>query len=132
LAEAALRAEQAARATAERALADALDTVRRLQTQLAHTEMARAEALQIEGKKQEASDQALLEATRAREKAEDQLAPHTSVRHQTEEVPPTIRATSRSPAARNPPKAMNPGSAREPEPVKWWLSSKKARRGKRQ
>jgi len=47
-AEDALRTERAARATAERALADAIATIQRLRTQLAHAEMSHAEALDAE------------------------------------------------------------------------------------
>ena len=128
--EAALRTELAARATAERALADALATIQRLRTQLAHTEMAHAETLQAERKKREALDQALLEAADARERLEEQLA-HQAATSARQTKP--LRATTAqptSPAQQNKSRERHAGAGREPEPVKWWLPSYKMQFGK--
>jgi len=128
--EAALRAEQAARATAERALADALATIQRLRTQLAHTEIAHAETLQAERKKCEALNQALLEAADTRERLQEQLAHHAAT---SASQPEALRATTAQPipaAQQNKSRKRHAGAGREPEPVKWWLPSYKAQFGK--
>jgi hypothetical protein len=128
--EAALRTEQVARATAERALADALATIQRLRTQLAHTEMAHAETLEAERVKCEALNQALLEAADTRERLQEQLARQaaTSVTQ-----PEALRTTTAQPtpaAQQNKPRKRHAAADREAEPVKWWLPSYKARFGK--
>jgi hypothetical protein len=51
--EAALEAERAARASAERSLQEALTLIQSLQTKLAHAELAHSEALAAERKKRE-------------------------------------------------------------------------------
>jgi len=128
--EAALRTEQAARATAERALADALATVQRLRTQLAHTAMARAESVQGERNKCEALNQALLEAADTRQRLQEELA-HlaTGSARQTK----ALRATTAqpiSPARQNNARKRHAGAGRETEPIRWWLPSSKAQFGK--
>jgi len=130
-AEAVIKNEQAARATAERALADALATIQRLRTQVAHAEMSHAEALDAERKHREALDQALREAAETRESLEKQLA------HQATTPPQRVDAKARTTAEplpvpeRHEEKGKRPDAAREPEPVKWWLPSYKAQFGKR-
>ena len=113
-----LLAERQARADAERALAEAQATVRSLQAKLAHVELAHAEALAAERRAREASETALRHATAAREAAERRL-------REAAPVPaadaPTAEPTSKRARAAKP--------AREPEPVKWWLPSYKARKG---
>jgi len=122
-ADAALRTEQASRASAERALADALATIQRLRTQLVHAEMAHAEALDAERRKREALDRALLEAADARKSLEKQLAHHTAR--------PVTSTKPLSCAERSRPKEPSPAKAREAKPVEWWLPSYKAKFGKK-
>src|SRR5271157_2344916 len=128
-AKAAIRNEQAARATAERALADALATIQRLRTQLAHAEMSHAETLDAERKRREALEQALLETANTRESLEKQLA------HQANTPPQRIdakaTATAETVCERHGQKGKRTDAAREPVPVKWWLPSHKAKFGKR-
>ncbi|HME20830.1 MAG TPA: hypothetical protein VKI44_05625 [Acetobacteraceae bacterium] len=128
-AKAAIRNEQAARATAERALADALATIQRLRTQLAHAEMSHAETLDAERKRREALDQALLEAADIRESLEKQLADDASTGRQDVKALPT-RAEPCPVPEQHERRGTRPNAAREPEPVKWWLPSYKAQFGK--
>lgn len=113
-----LDAERAARAGAERTLAEAQATIRSLQAKLAHTELAHAEALAAERRAREQAEVALREAVSAREVAERRLndaAARASV-GAPKPRPKTQRATTGKPASRTPaPKG------REPKPVKWWL-----------
>src|SRR5208283_2843746 len=120
-----VRTEQAARATAERALADALATIQRLRTQLAHAEMSHAEALDAERKHREALDQALLEAADTRGNLEKQLADDASTGRQDVKALPT-RAEPCPVPEQHERRGTRPNAAREPEPVKWWLPSYKA------
>jgi len=128
-AEAVIWNEQAARATAERALADALATIQRLRTQLAHAEMSHAETLEAERKHRETLEQALLETANTRESLEKQLA------HQANTPPQRIDAkattTAETVCERHGQKGKRTDAAREPVPVKWWLPSHKAKFGKR-
>jgi len=126
-----VRTEQAARATAERALADALATIQRLRTQLAHAEMSHAEALDAERKHREALDQALLEAADTRGNLEKQLARHAATRWRDVAALPTRAAESLPVPVQHEQKVKRPDAVREPEPVKWWLPSYKAQFGKR-
>src|SRR5271166_2028465 len=120
-AEGALRTERAARATAERTLADALATIQRLRTQLAHAEMSHRETL----------DQALLEAAVTRESLEKQLAQQAGTRRERVEAKPTTTTEPLPVPGRHEQKGKRPAAVREPEPVKWWLPSYKAQFGKR-
>src|SRR5271166_444077 len=128
-AEGALRTERAARASAERALADALATIQRLRTQLAHAEMSHAETLYAERKRREALDQALLEAADTREGLEKQLAHEAATRRRDVKALPT-RAEPCPVPEQHERRGTRPNAAREPEPVKWWLPSYKAQFGK--
>ena len=109
-----LAAEQAARATAERALEEAQATIRALQTRMSHLELARDEAL---AHLQQVRAQADLAAARTAE------APADAERRAIPE-PPVIEPVAR--IARRP-KRAEPVVEAEPEPVKWWLSSESAR-----
>ena len=124
-AEGALRTERAARASAERALADALATIQRLRTQLAHAEMSHAETLYAERKRREALDQALLEAADTREGLEKQLAHEAATRRRNVEAMPTAAEPLPVPE-RHEQKGKRPDAVREPEPVKWWQCRRKA------
>jgi len=130
-AEGALRTERAARATAERTLADALATIQRLRTQLAHAEMSHAETLDAERKHRETLDQALLEAAVTRESLEKQLAQQAATRRERVEAKPTTTTEPLPVPGRHEQKGKRPAAVREPEPVKWWLPSYKAQFGKR-
>ena len=130
-AEALIRNEQAARATAERALTDAVATIQRLRTQLAHAEMSHAETLDAERKHREALDQALLEATETRESLEKQLAHEAATRRRHVEAKRRTTGEPLPVPERHEQKRKRPDAAREPEPVKWWLPSYKTKFGKR-
>jgi hypothetical protein len=121
---AALATERSAREQAERALAEATDRVRELQTKLGHAELARDEALalamqrqtQIETFQTELRDAAAREAAleAAREAARAQPAP------------PVVRkaAAPKPPVAAKPAAAPRPrGRKPAPKPVKWWIKS---------
>jgi hypothetical protein len=131
--EAALAVERAARSRAERALQEALATIRDLQTKLGHAELARHEALQAgaaeaeriaalraEDVQQLAHLQAALDAERAaRQNAEQALREALAAR------PAKTRSGQARPAQPAPaPKAKAP----EPKPVKWWIKSKRTGR----
>ncbi|MBN9511602.1 MAG: hypothetical protein J0I21_21140 [Alphaproteobacteria bacterium] len=115
-AEAALRTERTARERAERALHESATALQALQTRLAHAELAHREALAAERAARETAEQALAEA-RALLEARPAPAPAEERRPAT---PPTrVPPKPRRPAAANP--------EREPEPVKWWLPSYRAK-----
>ena len=109
----ALRAERGERVAAQQALADAQRTIQQLQTKLAHTEMAAAEALGIEHK--------------ARLDAEARLltVPPMTAPELTAETPAEPKKRGR------PPQMRQVAEKAEPEPVQWWLSSYKAANAKR-
>ena len=104
--QAALATERAAREQAERGQERALSTARALETRLKHTEVALREALYQAGARE-----AELAAARAelREHAERQAAALAAV-----------------PATPVPVEEATDGDGDEPEPVKWWLTSKPA------
>lgn len=131
-AEAALRAERAAHDHAEQSLREALAHVQRLQTQLAHAEMAHREALAAEQHRREAAEQALAEATAARQALEQRMAaaaPAAPVQAQAADVASKTK-TSRAKSAK-PRHELAGAPKREPQPVKWWLPSYKAKLRKR-
>jgi hypothetical protein len=110
-AEAALRTERTARERAERSLHESGAALQALQTRLAHAELAHREALAAERAAREAAEQALAEA-RAQLEARPAPAPEEP---RAARQPRRITAT----ATGNP--------EREPEPVKWWLPSYRAK-----
>lgn len=118
-----LDAERAARAGAERALAEAQAAIRALQAKLAHTELAHAEALAIERRAREHAEAVLREET-AREAAERRLSEPVSARASVEAPAPRPK-TQRAKAGKTAPKT-SAAKAREPKPVKWWLPDYKA------
>jgi hypothetical protein len=155
--EAALQDERAARAKAERALQEALATVRDLQTKLGHAELAHREALgtaqtaraEVDTLRAEHGEQALrwredLAAERAaRAAAEAALAEAANARGPAARTRPSASAAQPLldlPDASPLPEAAPPAKAvakrarkaaqprqREPEPVKWWLQSARKR-----
>ena len=95
----ALMAERSAREQAERAVADAAERVRELQTKLGHTELARDEALAVA-----AARSAQVEALEAQ--LREAAAPPPKPRKATAPKSATPRPRGRQPA---------------PKPVKWWI-----------
>ena len=123
-AEAALAAEQAARQRAERALADAQSTIKRLQTQVAHVEMTGREALEAAQRadSERAAMAAALEAERTARLAAEAALHGTS---------DTSRAQARLSGGEAPPVKRPRGRPRregsvavkrlsKQKPVKWW------------
>ncbi len=127
-AQSALEAEQAARASAERALQEAQGLIQSLRTKLAHAELAHSELLAAERAARTQAEQALQEANAAREAAEQQLAERVSI--PAVAAPPKEAPVKRGPAARSGRKASAP-TAEEPQPVKWWLPSYRTKASKR-
>jgi len=145
--EAALQDERAARAKTERALQEALATVRDLQTKLGHAELAHREALgaaraEVDTLRAEHQEQELcrtqdLAAERAaRTTAEAALVEMANARGQGARtqrpalaVEPATKTPNTSPmpaaraAAKRTRKAVTESGRREPQPVKWWLKS---------
>ena len=116
-----LEAEREAHARTKRALQEAISAVHGMETKLAHTQMARDEALAVE--------------RAARQRAEDalrELREKTAVSVKPPEESSTVAAASGG----MPVLKRRPGRPRravveaaEPEPVKWWLPSYRAARG---
>ena len=155
--EAALQDERAVRARAERALQEALATVRDLQTKLGHAELARREAsgtaeaaraaanpLRAEHQERELRWHEDLAAARAARAVVDAaLAEAVSARKPVERTRraasaaapiPAVQDVAAEPAeaaAKRAPKrtrrAASTPRQREPQPVKWWLKSAKRR-----
>lgn len=120
--EAALRAERAAHERTEQALKEALSAVERLETKLAHAELAHGEALAAERASRESAERARDEAVAAKAGLEARLAELTAM--------PT-RARGRPAADADTPargrRKAAPANEREPQPVKWWLPSYRAK-----
>ncbi len=114
-AESALEAERATRERAERALQEALATVQQLRTQIAHTSLAHGEALAAERNAREVAERARTEADALREALETEL--HALKATAVAPVPAPVSRRARQPRP----------EPREPEPVKWWLPSYRAK-----
>ena len=119
-AEAALRAERVAHERTEQALKDALSAVERLETKLAHAELAHGEALAGERASRESAERERDEATAARAALEARLAELSA---------PPPRARGRATGAGIKPASRKTATVpeREPQPVKWWLPSYRAK-----
>ena len=119
--EAQLAAETAARAQAERALAEALSQTRDLQTKLGHAELAKNEAEERawHAEKVLAGLQDSFEQERAaRIRAERVL-------HLAEEAGAAAKRRLQELSQASPapyPRSTTPEAAPKPEPVKWWLA----------
>lgn len=126
--QAAVDSERAAHAVAEHALQQAQTKIQNLQTRLAHAELAHSEALAAEGAERENAQRALQEAVAAREAAERQFR-EIAVRSSPEAGKRTRpkRIAHTTPAD----KLASVRKAREPQPVKWWLPSYRAKAQKR-
>lgn len=120
-----LRAEQQARAGAERSLAEARAVLQALHTQLAHAELAHAEALATERRAREAAEAAITD----REAAE--LRQHEAVFTAAPRLPIEAKAAPKRPRAAKPARQAAAKRAREPapKPVKWWLPDYRAKAG---
>ena len=140
-----LSAEHMARERAERALQQALASVRDLQTKLAHAELARTEALDAARSEQETL--AALQAVNREheERATAELAAEREARVAAETTlqsalaalefaelrgiqavsEATPKRTAKAAAQRTDTvrKSATPRSLREPKPVKWWIRS---------
>ncbi len=126
-AEGALRTERVAHERAEHALREAQAGIERLETKLAHAEMAHAEALAAERRAREAAEQTLAEALAEREALETRLAGLEQRLHAAEAEPRRGRTPGTSPTRR----VARQTAEQEPEPVKWWLPSYRAKTAKR-
>ncbi len=121
--EAALHVERAARASTTRSLEEARATIQSLQTRLAHAELAFDEALAAERRARAEAEKALQEAAaggRAADLSEGivgRSAAPAATRPRVERV--RTAATSAKPKAAS--------KQREPQPVKWWTPSYRAK-----
>ncbi len=123
--------ERAARERAERALQEALATVRELQTKLGHAELAQWEASETAQAARDAAD--ALRAAHQEQEARwhEDLAAERAARAMAEAalaevVQDAAVEPARVPAKRVPKetrKAASTPRQREPRPVKWWLKS---------
>jgi hypothetical protein len=125
-AEAALRSERVARERAERSLRETQATLQQIQTKLAHADLAHSEALAAERRGREQAEAALAEAIVAREALERRLA-EMAAAQPPEAEGPTEPAKPSQPALVKPRRKAANQSEREPQPVKWWLPSYKAK-----
>ncbi|MBN9560505.1 MAG: hypothetical protein J0H14_07210 [Alphaproteobacteria bacterium] len=125
-AEAALRSERVARERAERSLRETQATLQHVQTKLAHADLAHGEALAAERRGREQAEAALAEAIVAREALELRLAEMVAASPPQPESPPEAAKSSQPTLVKPRRKATNPAE-REPQPVKWWLPSYKAK-----
>ena len=107
-----LKVERSERVAAQQALADAQRVIQQLQTKLAHTEMAAAEALEAEREARLAAEARLLDVKPA------------AASKPASEKPAEFKRQGRPPGKR--PVAEEP----EQEPVQWWLPSTKAAQAK--
>lgn len=122
--QAALVAERAARFDDERALAEAQATIRSLQTKLAHAELTYEEALAAERRAREQAEAALRDAVAVGELTGQRLNEAAAAQVVEAPTPPAKvkQPTSPKPASRTP-----AATTREPQPMKWWLPSYKAK-----
>jgi hypothetical protein len=125
-AEAALRSERVARERAERSLREMQATLQQIQTKLAHADLAHSEALAAERRGREQAEAALAEAIVAREALERRLADMAAAQPPEAEGPAEPAKPSQRAVVKPRRKAANQ-SEREPQPVKWWLPSYKAK-----
>jgi hypothetical protein len=127
----ALEAERMARTSAERALQEAQATIQNLETRLAHAELGHGEALAAERARREQVEKALQQAMAARDAVERQLR-QAECR---QEVAEPARKRGRPKKAASSRQIDGAPSAarklREPQPVKWWLPSYRAKLQKR-
>ncbi len=125
--EAALVAERAARASATRSLDEARATIQSLQTRLAHAEMAFNEAIATERRACAEAERTLQETIEEGRRTGNQRGMPVE---QPSEPPARKVAGRKTRAAKPASRAAAPPKQREPQPVKWWLPSYRARKHK--
>ena len=125
-AKAVLDAQQAERADAERSARETQAIIQSLQTKLAHAELAHDEALAGERRAREQAEKALREAVIARTEAEQRLREVVSSARRAEVPAKAVTATG---TARGRPGGKAPAGPKvsQPQPVKWWLPSYRAK-----
>jgi hypothetical protein len=139
-AEHALGIEREARERAERALADTQNKLRELQTKIGHAELAAAEAhASAEAERQESAGlRAAVEAAEQRASVAEAAAEEAAQRMRALREEMAQASESRAVVRLPPPKAVKvargkkartTASAREQQPVKWWLSNSKGTQG---
>ncbi len=128
-AEAALRSERAARERAERSLRETQANLQHVQTKLAHADLAHSEALAAARRGREEAEAALAAATVAREALELRIAEMEAAQQRAAEAEVRREPAKPSQAALVKPRRKTAASPveREPQPVKWWLPSYKAK-----
>ncbi|WP_158743092.1 hypothetical protein [Acidisphaera sp. L21] len=131
--ESALETEQAARARADQSVNASLAQIHALETKLAHIEIAAQETLATERTAREQAETALQTALHAREHVSEQL-----VLQPTAYVPDLLEAPQPKERPKRTPRVAKPKTPRvstarvkEPQPVKWWLNTTKAKTTKR-
>ena len=133
-----LKAERSERVAAQQALADARQTIQQLQTKLAHTEMAAAEAFEAEQKARLAAEARLLAVTsegdtlaeprrhrrppKVKQAAEPKRRGRPLKPRQATEKPAEPKRRGRPPGKQRAEKQP------KQKPVQWWLPSYKAGR----
>jgi hypothetical protein len=125
-AEAALRSERVAREWAERTLRETQTTLQHVQTKLAHADLAHGEALAAERRGREQAEAGLAEAIAARETLELRLVEMAAAQPPGAEDRTELVKPSQAALVKPRRKAAN-AAEREPQPVKWWLPSYKAK-----
>jgi hypothetical protein len=125
-AEAALRSERVAREWAERTLRETQTTLQHVQTKLAHADLAHGEALAAERRGREQAEAGLAEAIAARETLELRLVEMAAAQPPGAEDRTELVKPSQTALVEPRRKAAN-AAEREPQPVKWWLPSYKAK-----
>jgi hypothetical protein len=125
-AEAALRSERVAREWAERTLRETQTTLQHVQTKLAHADLAHGEALAAERRGREQAEAGLAEAIAARETLELRLVEMAAAQPPGAEDRTELVKPSQTALVKPRRKAAN-AAEREPQPVKWWLPSYKAK-----
>jgi hypothetical protein len=125
-AEAALRSERVAREWAERTLRETQTTLQHVQTKLAHADLAHGEALAAERRGREQAEAGLAEAIAARETLELRLVEMAAAQQPGAEDRTELVKPSQAALVKPRRKAAN-AAEREPQPVKWWLPSYKAK-----
>jgi hypothetical protein len=136
--EASLEQEQSARSKAEHSLQASLTHSHALETKLAHVEMAARETLTAERSLREHAEFALQAAIQERDTAMQQAAARELSVQIAAAAPPSVELPEvkerpkRAPRVAKPkvPRATTP-RIEEPQPIKWWLNSAKAKPSKR-
>lgn len=121
-----LRSERAKREKLEQSLREAHATIERLETKLAHSELAHGEALAGERLAREQAERALAEAREALQarEAATSAPERAGMRAHESAEKPRERAVAKK-------RQQTAAAKREPQPVKWWLPSFRAKMRKK-